>query len=59
MAKAMRVPVLVIENKDEVNLLLKGLHLIEKAKAADEIKIQELMNEIQKIKTIIETTNVR
>ena len=59
MAKAMRVPVLVIENKDEVNLLLKGLHLIEKAKAADEIKIQELMNEINKIKTIIETTNVR
>tara|TARA_Y100001951_G_scaffold89057_1_gene81113 strand:+ start:240 stop:419 length:180 start_codon:yes stop_codon:yes gene_type:complete len=59
MAKAMRVPVLVIENKDEVNLLLKGLHLIEKAKVADEIKIQELMNEIQKIKTIIETTNVR
>jgi hypothetical protein len=59
MAKAMRVPVLVIENKDEVELLLKGLHYVKSKKMAERLKVQELMNEINKIKTIIETTNVR
>jgi hypothetical protein len=59
MAKAMRVPVSVIENKDEVELLLKGLHYVKSKKMAERLKVQELMNEINKIKTIIETTNVR
>jgi hypothetical protein len=56
MAKAMRVPVLVIENKQEADILVNALTLYVE-KGAKIRKAEEMRNEIQKIVTIFEKTN--
>jgi|TARA_R100000501_G_scaffold5591_2_gene12372 hypothetical protein len=57
MAKAMRVPVLIFENIEEVKIIMKALHHRQEHKKDNPIKIQGILNEIYKIKEIIEKAN--
>ena len=54
MAKAMKVPVLVIENIEEVRIMITSLA---RWKHPDSKRVEGLLNELQKIKQIIENTN--
>ena len=36
MAKTMRVPVLVIEHKEDIEMLMRGLHLVQDYKTYDD-----------------------
>ena len=62
MAKTMRVPVLVIEHKDDIEMLMRGLHLVQDYKTYDDPpetkkRFEELLNEIHKLNTIFEKPN--
>ena len=62
MAKSMRVPVLVIEHKDDVEMIMRGLHYLQEQKVYDDPpdvkeRFEELLNEIYKIQRILEKTN--
>jgi len=60
MAKAMKVPVLIFESKDESELIMNGLHLIKDSNNYSQSKrkkIGEILNEIYKINQIFITTN--
>tara|TARA_R100000306_G_C4326850_1_gene118116 strand:+ start:438 stop:626 length:189 start_codon:yes stop_codon:yes gene_type:complete len=60
MAKAMRVPVLVFENKEDAEIILESIGLYERHhgnRNTHKIKVQELINEIRKIVVIFEKTN--
>ena len=56
--KTMRVPVLVFENSDDVDILVAALYNYnENQNKYDKTKVQERLNEIYKIQTIFEKTN--
>ena len=57
MAKAMRVPVLIFENIEEVKIIMKALHHRQEHKKDDPVRIQGILDEVYKIKQIIENTN--
>ena len=62
MAKSMKVPVLVIEHKDDVEMIMRGLHWLQEQKVYDDPpeskeRFEELLNEIYKIQSILEKTN--
>tara|TARA_Y100001951_G_scaffold42450_1_gene33628 strand:+ start:54 stop:236 length:183 start_codon:yes stop_codon:yes gene_type:complete len=58
MPKSMRVPVLVFEKHEEVEIMMSALHTYkETQKKYDEVRIAELLNEIYKINSIFEKTN--
>ena len=57
MAKAMSVPVLVLENKQDVKILRRALNLSKEHKIDNERLTEELLNEIYKIERILENTN--
>ena len=57
MAKAMSVPVLVLENKQDVKILRRALNLSKEHKIDNERLTEELLNEIYKIESILENTN--
>jgi c-di-AMP phosphodiesterase-like protein len=53
MAKAMKVPVLIFEHKDEVEWLIEGLSIVldkREDKAHKTVKKDNLMEELKKIK---------
>jgi hypothetical protein len=54
----MRIPVLVFEKHEEVEIMMSALHTYkETQKKYDKVKIAELLNEIYKINSIFEKTN--
>jgi len=54
----MRVPVLVFENSDDVDILVAALYNYnENQNKYSKTKVQERLNEIYKIQTIFEKTN--
>ena len=54
----MRVPVLVFEKHEEVEIMMAALHTYkETQKKYAEVRITELLNEIYKIDRIFEKTN--
>ncbi len=53
----MRVPHLVIEDIEEIKIMMKALHNWQEHKKDNPIRIQGLLNELYKIKKIIENTN--
>jgi 3-methyladenine DNA glycosylase AlkC len=56
--KTMRVPVLVFENSDDVDILVEALYNYnENQNKYSKTKVQERLNEIYKIQTIFEKTN--
>lgn len=55
MAKSMKVPVLVIENKNDIEMLLQGMHYIQEMKKWDSNKTQRLLKELYKINKMYET----
>ena len=55
MAKSMKVPVLVIEHKDDIEMLLQGMHYIQEMKKWDSSKTQRLLKELYKISKMYET----
>ena len=56
--KSMRVPVLVFENTEDVNILIAALYSWnESQNQYDKNKVQEKLNEIYKIKAILDNTN--
>ena len=56
--KSMRVPVLVFENKEDVDILIAALYnWNETQNKYNKTKVEERLNEIYKIKTIFDTTN--
>ena len=55
MAKSMKVPVLVIEHQDDIEMLLQGMHYIKEMKNWDHNKISKLLNELYKINKMYET----
>ena len=58
MAKAMKVPVLVFENKQEAEILGNALNLYsEEYKVERTERVEGIRNEIQKIIVIFEKTN--
>ena len=58
MPKSMRIPVLVFENKEEVEIMLSSIHTYQETqKKYDKVKVAELLNEIYKIDRIFEKTN--
>ena len=62
MAKSMKVPVLVIEHKEDVEMIMRGLHWLQEQKVYDDPpdikkRFEELLNEIYKIQRILEKTN--
>jgi len=58
MSKSMRVPVLVFEKHEEVEIMMAALHTYkETQKKYDKVKIAELLNEVYKINKIFEKTN--
>jgi len=57
MAKAMSVPVLVLENKQDVKILRRALNLSKEKGIDNERLTEELLNEIYKIEHILENTN--
>ena len=55
MAKSMKVPVLVIEHQDDIEMLLQGMHYIQEMKKWNAVKVQSLLNELYKISKMYET----
>tara|TARA_R100000458_G_C8159197_1_gene163930 strand:- start:13 stop:192 length:180 start_codon:yes stop_codon:yes gene_type:complete len=56
--KSMRVPVLVFENNEDVDILITALYnWNESQNKYDKHKVQERLDEIYKIKTILDNTN--
>jgi len=56
--KSMRVPVLVFENTEDVDILIAALYNWNESQSKyDKQKVQEKLNEIYKIKTILDNTN--
>ena len=56
--KSMKVPVLVFENNEDVDILIAALYnWNETQNKYDKQKVQEKLNEIYKIKTILDNTN--
>ena len=56
--KSMRVPVLVFENNEDVDILIAALYNWNETQTKyDKNKVQERLNEIYKIQTIFEKTN--
>ena len=55
MAKSMKVPVLVMEHQDDVELLIQGLERMFNKEKRD--RVRELLEELYKIRKIYETTN--
>ena len=53
----MSVPVLVLENKQDVKILRRALNLSKEHKIDNERLTEELLNEIYKIERILENTN--
>jgi predicted subunit of tRNA(5-methylaminomethyl-2-thiouridylate) methyltransferase len=54
MAKSMKVPVLVIEHKDDIEMILQGIHYIKEMKQWNTAKVQNLLNELYKINKMYE-----
>lgn len=56
--KSMRVPVLVFENSEDVDIIIDSLYSWNQTQSKyNKKKVEERLNEIYKIKTIFETTN--
>ena len=56
--KTMRVPVLVFENKEDVEILMSAMvNYAEVQNKYEKTKVRERLNEIYKINTIFEQTN--
>jgi len=56
--KSMKVPVLIFENNEDVDILIAALYnWNESQNKYDKQKVQEKLNEIYKIKTILDNTN--
>lgn len=56
--KSMRVPVLVFENSEDVDILIAALYNWNETQSKyNKAKVQERLNEVYKIKTIFEKTN--
>jgi len=56
--KSMKVPVLVFENNEDVDILIKSLSFWnENQNEYNKHKVQEKLNEIYKIKAILDNTN--
>ena len=55
MAKSMKVPVLVIEHQDDIEMLLQGIHYLKEMGKWDHNKISKLLNELYKINKLYET----
>jgi len=54
----MKVPVLIFENNEDVDILIAALYnWNESQNKYDKQKVQEKLNEIYKIKTILDNTN--
>lgn len=51
----MKVPVLVIEHQDDIEMLLQGIHYIKEMGKWDHNKISKLLNELYKINKLYET----
>jgi len=54
MAKSMRVPVLVIEHKDDIEMLLQGMHYIQEMKKWNSDKVRKLLKELYNISKMYE-----
>ena len=54
MAKSMRVPVLVIEHKDDIEMLLPGMHHIQEMKTWNSNKVRKLLKELYNINKMYE-----
>jgi len=56
--KSMRVPVLVFENSEDVDIIIDSLYSWNQTQSKyNKKKVEERLNEIYKIKTIFEATN--
>lgn len=56
--KSMRVPVLVFENSEDVDIIIDSLCSWNQTQSKyNKKKVEERLNEIYKIKTIFEATN--
>jgi len=56
--KTMRVPVLVFENKEDVEIVMSAMvNYAEVQNKYEKTKVRERLNEIYKINTIFEKTN--
>lgn len=56
--KSMRVPVLVFENSEDVDILIAALYNWNEIQSKySKSKVQERLNEVYKIQTIFEKTN--
>ena len=55
MAKAMKVPVLVIEHQDDIEMIMTGLHFIQERKMYGKKKVEDLLKEVYKINKQYET----
>lgn len=56
--KTMRVPVLVFENKEDVEIIMSAMvNYAEVQNKYEKTKVRERLNEIYKINTIFEQTN--
>lgn len=56
--KSMRVPVLVFENSEDVDILIAALYNWNETQSKySKSKVQERLNEVYKIQTIFEKTN--
>ena len=56
--KTMRVPVLVFENKEDVEIVMSAMvNYAEVQNKYEKAKVRERLNEIYKINTIFEQTN--
>jgi|ETNvirnome_6_100_1030635.scaffolds.fasta_scaffold133728_2 hypothetical protein len=56
--KTMRVPVLVFENKEDVEIVMSAMvNYAEVQNKYEKTKVRERLNEIYKINTIFEQTN--
>ena len=54
MAKSMKVPVLVIEHQDDIEMLLQGMHYIQEMKKWNAVKVRNLIKELYQINKMYE-----
>ena len=54
MAKSMKVPVLVIEHQDDIEMLLQGMHYIQEMKKWNVVKVRNLIKELYQINKMYE-----
>ena len=54
MAKSMKVPVLVIEHQDDIEMLLQGMHYIQEMKKWNVVKVRNLIKEVYQINKMYE-----